>query len=66
MSIKSVRIFIKYARKFLAGFVSVIPFVSINSKQDQFFDAEFRDVLDLRAIDEDINIAIKKKSKNDK
>ncbi|MFT6077296.1 MAG: hypothetical protein ACJA02_000502 [Myxococcota bacterium] len=62
---KSIRIFIKYLRKFLAGFVSITPFVKINSNQYPF-NKENRSVGDdIAAVGEDFALAINKNKKND-
>ncbi|MFT5703189.1 MAG: hypothetical protein ACJAZX_000814 [Rickettsiales bacterium] len=61
---KSIRIFIKYLRKFLAGFVSITPFVKINSKEYPF-NRENRTISnDLASVGEDFGIAINKTNKN--
>ena len=61
---KSIRIFIKYLRKFLAGFVSITPFVKINSSEGSFGQAERAMSNDWAVVGEDLNLAINKTNKN--
>ena len=62
MIIRSTRIYLKYLRKFLAGFVSVIPFIrpNINSypfaKENEALDKDFI------CIGEDLNLILNKKN----
>jgi hypothetical protein len=60
---KSIRIFIKYLRKFLAGFVSITPFVRINSNQYPFNKENRAIGDDLAAVGEDFSLAINKNNK---
>jgi hypothetical protein len=57
---KSTRIFIKYLRKFLAGFISITPFVKTNSNQYPFNKENKAIGYDWEVIGEDLNLAIKK------
>jgi len=57
---KSIRIFIKYLRKFLAGFVSITPFVKANSNQYPFNKENSAIGYDWAVISEDFNLAINK------
>jgi hypothetical protein len=59
---KSIRIYIKYLRKFLSGFVSVIPFVYPNSNSYPFAKENNALNKDWIAIGEDLNLAIKKQT----
>ncbi len=61
---KSIRIFIKYLRKFLAGFVSITPFVKINSNSYPFGAEERAMSSDWVMVGEDLNLAINKTNKN--
>ncbi len=61
---KSIRIFIKYLRKFLAGFVSITPFVKINSKSYPFNVEDRAMSNDWAVVGEDLNLAINKTNKN--
>ncbi|MES2676699.1 MAG: hypothetical protein V4612_00080 [Pseudomonadota bacterium] len=61
---KSIRIFIKYLRKFLAGFVSITPFVKINSNEYPFGQADRSMINDWAVVGEDLNLAINKTNKN--
>ena len=62
MIIRSTRIYLKYLRKFLAGFVSVIPFIRPNinpypfSKEDNALDKDWF------CIGEDLNLTLNKKN----
>ena len=60
MNIKSIRIFIKYLRSFLAGFASVTPFVKINSNFHSLARENNALNKDWISVGEDINLAIKK------
>ena len=60
MNIKSVRIYIKYLRKFLAGFVSVVPFVKVNSNSYPFAGENRALGKDWIDVGEDLGLAIKK------
>ncbi|MFT6105798.1 MAG: hypothetical protein ACJA0S_000325 [Rickettsiales bacterium] len=61
---RSIRIFIKYLRKFLAGFVSITPFVKINSNEYPFNKENRAIGDDLASVGEDLTLAINKNSKN--
>lgn len=65
---KSVRIFIKYLRKFLAGFASSISFVNINSNSYPFSKDSKALAEDWGVVGEDLNLSINKKfgKKNDR
>jgi hypothetical protein len=57
---KSIRIFIKYLRKFLAGFVSIIPFVKVNSNSYPFNREDSAIANDWVVVGEDLSLAINK------
>lgn len=58
---KSVRIFIKYLRKFLAGFASSISFININSNSYPFSKDGRALTEDWAVVGEDLNLSINKK-----
>ncbi len=64
--IKSIRIFIKYLRKFLSGLISITPFVKINSNQYPFNKENRTLGDDWMVIGQDLNFAIHKYNKNNK
>lgn len=66
MKIKSLRIFIKYLRKFLAGFVSVVPLVRINYNPYPLAKAEQAIATDWQSIGEDLTLAINKNKPNER
>ncbi len=63
---KSIRIFIKYLRKFLAGFVSVTSFIKANSNSYPFNKEDRAIGYDWIVIGEDLNFTINKHNKNTK
>lgn len=63
MRIKSIRIFIKYLRKFLAGFVSVIPFGNAERNFYSLSPKERTIDNDFIAIGEDLELVINKHNK---
>ncbi|MCE3255107.1 MAG: hypothetical protein K0R25_601 [Rickettsiaceae bacterium] len=60
---KSIRIFIKYLRKFLAGFASIVPFVRVNSNSYPFNQPDRAISGDWEAVGEDLYLAINKNSR---
>ncbi|MFT6331987.1 MAG: hypothetical protein ACJAW3_000310 [Lentimonas sp.] len=61
---RSIRIFLKYVRKFLAGFISFTPFVRVNCKPYPF-NKENRVIGDdWKVVGEDLQIAITKFENN--
>jgi len=63
---KSIRIFIKYLRKFLAGFASIAPFVKTNSNSYPFNKEDRAIGYDWVVVGEDLNFTINKHNKNTK
>jgi hypothetical protein len=66
MRIKSIRIFIKYLRKFLAGFVSVTPFANRNSNTYHLSKKERTIDNDFIVVGQDLNLAINKHNNKNK
>jgi len=60
---KSIRILLKYLRKFLAGFVSITPFVKNNSNPYPFNKEDRAIGYDWIVIGEDLNFTINKYNK---
>lgn len=63
-AMKSIRIFIKYLRKFLAGFAASVTFININSNSYPFSKDDNALKEDGTVVEEDLNLAINKFGKN--
>ena len=61
---RSIRIFLKYVRKFLAGFISFMPYVRVNCNSYPFNKEERVIGDDLQVVGEDLKIAIIKFENN--